>query len=230
MARQERAGRTRAAIIDAAAEEFDRRGFAGASLSDILKRAAVTKGALYFHFTSKEEIARTIIDEQFKVWQPLKDTSGLGLQTVIDMTHDLGGLLQRDTRVRAGIRLVVEHGTFNDPAPAAYQQWIAAVEECLVAARAKGDLRPGMVSLDVSTFIISSFTGVQISSQVLTERADIQRRITSMWEIVLPGLVPPRRLAKFRPEGSAATTTTATTTTATATSARATAAKAATAS
>lgn len=202
MARQERADRTRTAILDAAAEEFDRQGFAGASLSDILKRAEVTKGALYFHFTSKEEIARTLIDEQFKVWQPFQDTTELGLQTVIDMTHELGAMLQRDIRVRAGIRLVVEHGTFSDPSPVAYQRWIAAVEECLIAARAKGDLRPGMMSLEVSTFIISAFTGVQISSQVLTERSDLDRRITGMWEIILPGMVPPRRLTKFRPEGS----------------------------
>ncbi|GGP74134.1 ScbR family autoregulator-binding transcription factor [Saccharothrix coeruleofusca] len=203
MAKQERAERTRAAILDAAAKVFDDHGFNGATLSDILLHANVTKGALYFHFQSKEQIAHALIDEQFAVWQPLSDLPDIGLQTVIDLTHAMARRLQEDVRVRASIRLVIEQGTFADPAPKTYLQWINVVESCLVKAQAKGDLIDGLDANEVATYVIGSFTGVQVSSEVLAQRKDVTQRVTTMWRIILPGLVPPRRRARFSPEGLA---------------------------
>ncbi|WP_435060255.1 TetR family transcriptional regulator [Streptomyces sp. bgisy060] len=65
MARQERAVRTRRTVLEAAAAVFDERGYKAATIADILKRADVTKGALYFHFASKRALAQGILDEQF---------------------------------------------------------------------------------------------------------------------------------------------------------------------
>src|ERR1700760_667721 len=59
--KQERAERTRETIIRAAASIFERDGFAAAPLSGITRRATVTKGALYFHFSSKRELAQAVI-------------------------------------------------------------------------------------------------------------------------------------------------------------------------
>ncbi|WP_107084581.1 TetR family transcriptional regulator [Streptomyces europaeiscabiei] len=64
MARQERALRTRRAILDAAGEVFAEHGYAGATIQDVYNRCGVTKGAFYFHFTSKVELAQAVLDEQ----------------------------------------------------------------------------------------------------------------------------------------------------------------------
>src|SRR3954469_23777145 len=61
--RQARALATRGAILAAAAEEFAAASYHQASLSRILERSGVTKGALYFHFVSKESIALAVVDE-----------------------------------------------------------------------------------------------------------------------------------------------------------------------
>ena len=53
MVKQERALRTREALIESAAEVFDREGFSVASLTAISSRAGVSNGALHFHFASK---------------------------------------------------------------------------------------------------------------------------------------------------------------------------------
>lgn len=47
---------TRAALIDAARTLFGARGFAETSLEDVVGKAGVTKGALYHHFSGKEEL------------------------------------------------------------------------------------------------------------------------------------------------------------------------------
>src|SRR5216117_2644416 len=87
VARQERAERTRGRILDAAAAVFDERGFSGASLSDILARAGVTKGALYFHFSSKEELAKYLVEEQFSLQNLFGDKEDSGLQTARSEEH-----------------------------------------------------------------------------------------------------------------------------------------------
>ncbi|MCZ9345147.1 TetR/AcrR family transcriptional regulator, partial [Streptomyces sp. TRM76130] len=64
MARQLRAEQTRATIIAAAADLFDRQGYESTSLSDIVQHAHVTKGALYFHFAAKDDLAQAIMELQ----------------------------------------------------------------------------------------------------------------------------------------------------------------------
>ncbi|MDQ3790673.1 MAG: TetR/AcrR family transcriptional regulator [Actinomycetota bacterium] len=201
MARQERAERTRNAILDAAAAVFDEYGFNGASLSDILAKAGVTKGALYFHFSSKEDLAHALVTEQFSVSDTTREPI-LGLQTAIDMSHDLAHSLLTNVRVRASIRLVIETGTFANPAPDAYTGWIEIVRRHMVAAQERGDLKADLDPHVIARWVIASFTGVQIASQVLSGRADIHERVTEMWRIALPGLVPPRRVARFIPSGT----------------------------
>ncbi|WP_433609614.1 TetR family transcriptional regulator [Prescottella agglutinans] len=46
----------RARILEAAAEEFAERGFAGARLAAIARRAGFTKGAVYSNFESKQDL------------------------------------------------------------------------------------------------------------------------------------------------------------------------------
>ncbi|MCT2584134.1 TetR/AcrR family transcriptional regulator [Actinophytocola gossypii] len=47
---------TRHALVDSALELFTKRGYAGTSLDAIVKRARVTKGALYHHFSGKQAL------------------------------------------------------------------------------------------------------------------------------------------------------------------------------
>ena len=204
MTRQERAERTRTAILDAAAEVIEERGFTGASLSDILARAGVTKGALYFHFSSKEELAHALVTEQFSVGQGLTDLKNVGLQTAIDLCHEMAHNLLTNVRVRASVRLVVETGSYSNPTPEAYERWIAVVREFMVAAKERGDLRQDMDPDRVAHWVVGAFLGIQVQSQVLTGRADVHERVTEMWRIALPGLVPPRRVSRFSPSGTAA--------------------------
>jgi AcrR family transcriptional regulator len=51
---------TRRQILDAAAALIGERGYAAATVEEIAERADVAKGTLYYHFTSKEEIATAL--------------------------------------------------------------------------------------------------------------------------------------------------------------------------
>ena len=51
----------RAAILDAALEEFTARGYEGARLDDVAKRAGVAKGTIYLYFADKEALFQELV-------------------------------------------------------------------------------------------------------------------------------------------------------------------------
>ena len=59
--RAARAAERRAAIVEAALEEFIDRGFAATRLDDIARRAGVAKGTIYLHFKDKESMFEELV-------------------------------------------------------------------------------------------------------------------------------------------------------------------------
>jgi AcrR family transcriptional regulator len=59
--RAEKSVARREAILAAALEEFAARGFEGARLDDVAKRAGVAKGTIYLHFRDKETLFQELI-------------------------------------------------------------------------------------------------------------------------------------------------------------------------
>jgi AcrR family transcriptional regulator len=53
---------TRQALVDSATELFTKRGYAATPLDAIVKRARVTKGALYHHFSGKQALFEAAFD------------------------------------------------------------------------------------------------------------------------------------------------------------------------
>ena len=58
----ERRAATRQALMDAARALFAERGFAGVGREEIVRRAGVTRGAMYHYFASKEELFRAVYE------------------------------------------------------------------------------------------------------------------------------------------------------------------------
>ena len=59
--RAERTAERRAAIVEAALDEFIARGFTATRLDDVAKRAGVAKGTIYLHFRDKESMFEELI-------------------------------------------------------------------------------------------------------------------------------------------------------------------------
>jgi AcrR family transcriptional regulator len=59
--RHEKTAATRAAIVDAALDEFAAKGFAGTRLDDVARRAGVAKGTIYVHFRDKESLFEELV-------------------------------------------------------------------------------------------------------------------------------------------------------------------------
>ncbi|MFE6051858.1 TetR family transcriptional regulator [Kitasatospora sp. NPDC056446] len=110
---QERSERTRGRLVEAGAGLFDRCGYAGATLGEIAAAAGVTKGALYFHFASKEELARAVFEQAERSLRSAcggPRASASPLQGLIDAGYWLVDALGADPVIRAAFRLGREDG------------------------------------------------------------------------------------------------------------------------
>ncbi len=61
------AGDTKERILETALELFAQSGYLGTSMSDIAEKLGITKGALYKHYTSKQEILDSIVEQMNKM-------------------------------------------------------------------------------------------------------------------------------------------------------------------
>ena len=61
------AGDTKERILETALELFAQSGYLGTSMSDIASELRITKGALYKHYTSKQEILDSIVERMNKM-------------------------------------------------------------------------------------------------------------------------------------------------------------------
>ena len=68
LTRRERKAETRAALLEAAARTFGRRGFYAASVAEVAEEAGYSKGAVYSNFESKEDLFMTLLEGRPLGW------------------------------------------------------------------------------------------------------------------------------------------------------------------
>jgi AcrR family transcriptional regulator len=192
VAMQQRAVLTRSRVIYAAAEVFARTGFLAASMNEIVEAAGVTKGAVYFHFPSKEALAVAIVEEQFAQWPPVVeaiiDNSPNSLISIIALTYEVGTRFRDDVLVTAGVRLSFERELVKADMPEPFIGWTTVLHELFTKARREGLLRPGVLPGPAARALLGGFFGVQHVSEVLTGRKDIEVRLDEFWKLFVVGI------------------------------------------
>ncbi|MFD5432296.1 ScbR family autoregulator-binding transcription factor [Kitasatospora sp. NPDC127067] len=191
--RQERAVRTRRLILEAAASVFDEYGYEGATIGEVVARAGVTRGAVYFHFASKRELAQGVVEEQFGRDEiPERQCK---LQEFVDLGMVVAHLMPRDPVLSAGARLSLGQDVFGDFSGGAAPGWIQRAESVLETAGRRGELLPQVVPAETAWLVTGAWTGVQIQSQKMSGRADLERRISALYQHVMPSIAVPGVLA-----------------------------------
>jgi AcrR family transcriptional regulator len=192
--------------VRSAAELFDRNGFAGATLEDVSRAAGVTKGAFYFHFSSKDELGGAIQDEACEllraaVYRVVGD-GRLALQSLVDLTHQLVWWLEREPLVRASFRTARECGHRGKPFLGFYTDWHTAIETLLLAAERAGDLWPGVAVEQALTLVLTVSAGIEMAWWAGIRDGSMAESLTGMWSLMLPGLAIADRLSEIDPSGT----------------------------
>ncbi|EPH41610.1 putative A-factor receptor protein [Streptomyces aurantiacus JA 4570] len=193
----------------AAGEVFDEVGYEAATISEILKRSGVTKGALYFHFSSKEELAQNVLGEQVSSFPEVPERD-LVLQKSLDEALLMAHLLQReggDAIVRGGVRLTVDQGAPADSLDrlSPMRGWVERNVQMLEKAKAAGELLAHVDLQAAARLLVGAFTGVQVMSNIMTGRVDMPERVVDLYRHLLPSIAVPGVLVQldFRAERGA---------------------------
>ncbi|MEU3224828.1 ScbR family autoregulator-binding transcription factor [Streptomyces sp. NPDC006976] len=188
--KQERAGRTRRQLLDAAAAAFAEKGFPAVTLQDIADRAEVTKGAVYFHFTNKEAVAVAVTAEFYthlptiaesvtaRRLPPLHAVAELLLQTAVAL---------RDNPVmQAGARLQIERNLVDADMPTPFSEFTQLISELLAQAQEEGTLRPTANITSMARVVVAAFFGSQHISWIQHNREDLMDRVQEIIDVTLP--------------------------------------------
>ncbi|MFI7011822.1 ScbR family autoregulator-binding transcription factor [Streptomyces sp. NPDC050145] len=201
MAKQERAVRTREALVKSAAEVFDCEGFSVASLTTISSRAGVSNGALHFHFASKAALAEAVEEAAERRLDQVTHRGTAdpnALQCLVDATHDLARGLREDVVLRAGFCLS------SDQAYAGERdlrlEWRRWVEGTLKRADGDGTLTESVPAQDVMLAVVAATVGFEVlGARDATWLS--YRTLTRFWQLLLPRLAAPTTLDTLRAEG-----------------------------
>jgi len=112
-ARVAKAAARREAILEAALDEFSARGFAGARLEDVAKRAGVAKGTIYLYFADKEALFQELV--RFQIGPVMSAfaavlASELPLKALIDQAIEIFTREVFGTRRKQVMRLIISEG------------------------------------------------------------------------------------------------------------------------
>ncbi|MEU6588176.1 ScbR family autoregulator-binding transcription factor [Streptomyces sp. NPDC046881] len=201
MARQLRAEQTRATIITAAADLFDRHGYESTSLSDIVAHAKVTKGALYFHFAAKEDLAHAILELQSKAAQQLvADVESRGcssLEALMRTTFGIARLAVEDPVPRAGLRLAAADIAVRPPLRHPFTEWLEFATRKFSGAVREADVHGDLDVGAVAHSLVCFFIGTRVAGRSLEPTGRLPRRVAEMWHLMIRGLVPVHRRPRY---------------------------------
>jgi len=160
---------TRRALLDAAFEEIRIHGFQAASLSNILAKTDVTKGALYHHFPDKKKLGYAVVDEildeivRAKWIEPLTqgDPIDVMMQTLnaegceianekVFVGCPLNNLAQEVSSLDAGFRKRIAR---------LFALWRNGISAALQRGQSEGCVRKDVNTDAAATFIVAAIEG-----------------------------------------------------------------------
>lgn len=83
-----RRGDTKKRIEEIALELFSVHGYQAVSIRDICKRLGFTESSIYYHFTNKQAIMDSLLDQVVQLVESMKDRFDIRFEKVMDVTAE----------------------------------------------------------------------------------------------------------------------------------------------
>lgn len=185
-------------ILEAAFEEFVKKGYAASRVEDIAERIGVTKGTIYVYFETKEKLFESTVEF---ISAPFQETLRDYPRGTGDPVEELRAFLEflfdrlvDDRKMRELFRLVVaegpkfpelidrHHDVFIEPV-------ILRIDEILEEGVAKGRFRAKLAEL--AKVVMSPLAGTLVFRLIFDDRRALDKRtiLNTHLELILHGLL-----------------------------------------
>jgi AcrR family transcriptional regulator len=164
---------TRQRILRTAFEEFYRYGFQAGSLNRIVDQTGLTKGAIFHHFASKQELGYAVVDEV--IWPRFQSIWVEPLEQSTDPIKDLKRVLRRMADEGPGDGVTWTQGCplnnlaqemspldegFRQRLERVYAAWRLAFKTALANGIKAGTVRKNISPVKVAAFIVAAIEGI----------------------------------------------------------------------
>ncbi|MDN5284515.1 MAG: TetR family transcriptional regulator [Mucilaginibacter sp.] len=180
---QSKSERTRAFIIESTAEIFNKKGYAGTSLSNLTAATGLSKGAIYCNFENKEEVALAAFDynyarisqatreqvDQAKTYHDKLMVYTRVYRNVIGKMSKWGGCPILNTAIEADDT----NSVLKERAAKAVHAWenrlVKLIEQGIIA----GEFKPGVNARQTALSIVALIEGGLMISKVTDDRSSM---------------------------------------------------------
>lgn len=195
---QERARRSRALILDRAAEAFAEHGYEGVSLNRIIGATGLTKGAFYFHFRSKEELALAVFRaKQAELLDGLREDiqrAKTALEALAILFRSRARRLEREPSLGCFLRLASDLGVRYGPGSEfaeSYEAPLAFLVDLVKRGQKEGVIRAPLRPRAAAETLFSAMLGCDELSRVISGNKDLARRTERWLSVLLEALAVP---------------------------------------
>ena len=175
---------TRQRIIERAAQVFNRRGFAGASMTELMRATGLEKGGIYRHFESKQALAEAAFDY---AWEAVCVPRERGISEIGNSLEKLKLFVRNfvgdpPRAVGGGCPLLNTAVDSDDGNPclrskalAALSGWRSRIADLVSNAQAEGYVREEVEPEAVAVVMIAALEGAVMISGLEKTRAPLLR-------------------------------------------------------
>lgn len=161
----------RSRVLDVAAASFQRHGYAGTSIQDLVRDAKISGGALAHHFPTKKEIALAVISERVgaeigSTWVEKVDAAASVADGIVQVFEDVIGQLEGAGRITGcplnnlALELSLADKDFRGAIANEYDIWRKAIERRIRAEMVSGGASyVGGEPSGFATYVVALFSG-----------------------------------------------------------------------
>ena len=183
-------GQTRENIVREAAGLFNRHGFSGASMADIMAATGLQKGGIYRHFESKEALALEAFDYAVQLMGERFAAALEGKKDAMDRLRAIMGVFARlpdDPPVPGGCP-VMNAGIENDDGNPALRErcqnamdgLTGLIHRTTAKGIARGELRADVDPADLASVMVSTLEGAVALSRIYGNPEHVRRAVAHL--------------------------------------------------
>jgi AcrR family transcriptional regulator len=166
-------------------------GYHAAPMDDLARASGLSKGSLYWHFDSKEEVFLALFDsfaaEVYGEWD-VAAASGAGALEILQRECEISvEFLLRDRMGLLAWAEFLNHPIGRERMAAIYATARSKMGTMIERGRSEGTMREGPPAQQVASTLVAAIEGLMLQWLVDPE-FPLERQVKTSWEILMGGL------------------------------------------
>lgn len=193
-----KADRTKAFITEKTAPIFNRKGYAGTSLTDMTDATGLTKGSIYGNFEDKDEVAIAAFDhnmtklvEQVRGLQASERTATGKLKAFIAVYREgmqMPVLADGCPIINIGCEVDDTHPQLKAKVSGALSRWHKSISAIIQQGKMQGEFKNEVSSNDFASLMIAMIEGGFTLSKISGDRSYLDQSLDQLERLIISQL------------------------------------------